>query len=117
LRNILILQIVFVFISAIIAMGYGGLSLAQAILYGGIVAISSTLLMIWRSARCESLDPVDAKRHLRNFYLSFIERMVAVVGLLTLGFGPLALEPTGLLTGFVVGQLGLILAGFFDRKK
>ncbi|NOX09334.1 MAG: ATP synthase subunit I [Gammaproteobacteria bacterium] len=117
MRNILRLQIIFIATAVMFSLWYRGLSLAQAVLFGGLIAITSILLMVWRSARCKQLDPQDAQRHLRNFYLSFIERMVAIIGLLILGFGPLALEPTGLLTGFVVGQVALILAGFFDRKK
>lgn len=117
MRKALILQVFFISVGFVFSVWYDGLMQPLALLFGGGVAITSTLLMIWRAARCKLLDPQDVQRHLRSLYFSFVERMVAVIGLLILGFGPLAIEPRGLLTGFVMGQTALILTGFIDRKK
>jgi len=48
-------------------------------------------------------------------YRSALERMGLVVLLFAVGLGLLRLDPLGLLTGFIAGQLGLLFTGI--RRK
>jgi ATP synthase protein I len=89
-----------------------GLGSALSALYGGGVALANTLLLMWRRGRSTRRKPADAQRQLRMFYLSSVERFLAVATLLVAGMTALGLSPLPMVAGFVLGQLTLLIAGF-----
>ena len=92
-------------------------STAQATLYGAVVALINTLLMIWRARRAARRPHLDAHRELRSFFLSGLERFIAVALLLAAGMGPLELDPLGVVGGFVAGQLIWLLYAVTQKKR
>jgi ATP synthase protein I len=88
----------------------GGLA-AMAVLYGGATAMANSSLLGWRMARGRDKPHADAGRHLRSFYLSSLERFVVAAGLLAVGLVLLHLSPIALLSGFVLGQVTLLVVG------
>lgn len=90
---------------------------AQATLYGATVALINTLLMVWRVRRAARRPHLDAHRELRSFFLSGLERFVAVALLLAAGMGPLGLDPLGVLGGFVAGQIIWLLYAVTQKKR
>ena len=79
--------------------------------FGGAIALINVLLLEWRRYRTDRARAIDARQSLRVLYRSALERLLLVALLFALGLGALALHPLALLTGFVVGQLALLLTG------
>ena len=110
-------------IQAITAIAVAGLSYlfvrdgnaALAVLYGGATALSNGLLLQWRKWQAEHNPPRDAQYYLRRFRRSSVERLLVVVTLLALGMGSFGLVPLGVLAGFVLGQLALIISQYIAR--
>lgn len=116
MRSTLIAQAALVLVAAgFFAMTMGSASFIAA-LYGGMVAVVNAALLIWRSHQGQRHNHADGLRHLRSFYQSGVERLVAVLGLLAIGFGVLKLVPLPLLMGFVAGQVGFMLTGLMKPK-
>ncbi len=90
---------------------------ATSVVYGGAVACTNTLLLIWRLQRCEKRPGLDAGRQLRLFYLSSLERFLVVAALLVMAMVALGLSPLAVAAGFVLGQLTLLVAGFMGGIK
>lgn len=90
---------------------------AQATLFGAGAALINTLLMVWRVRRAARRPHLDAHRELRSFFLSGLERFVAVALLLAAGMGPLELNPLGVVGGFVAGQLTWLLYAVTQKER
>ena len=90
---------------------------ALSVVYGSGVALINTLLLKWRLTRSARRLPADANRQLRMFYLSSVERFLAVATLLVAGMTALGLAPLMVVAGFVLGQLTLLIAGFMGGIK
>ena len=88
-----------------------GAAAAGAVWFGGLVATCNALWLLWRRYRTERGRALSAGESLRVLYRTALERFVVVALLLALGLGVLHLHPLALLTGFVVGQLALVLTG------
>jgi ATP synthase protein I len=79
--------------------------------FGGAIALTNVLLLEWRCYQTDKGRAIDARQSLRVLYRSALERMLLVGLLMALGLVVLALHPLALLTGFVVGQMALLLTG------
>ena len=88
---------------------------AGSALFGGLIATCNLLLLEWRRHRTDSGPALSASQSIRVLYRSALERMGLVVLLFALGMGVLRFEPLSLITGFIVGQAGLIFTG--TRRK
>jgi hypothetical protein len=111
MRKILSFQIVLVVLATGVGYLYGGLSVAQAVLFGGAVAVTNALLLAWRLHQGKRRLHADARRHLRSMYASAFERFAIVVLLLAAGLGFLQLAALPLLLGFILGQLAFQISG------
>jgi hypothetical protein len=84
------------------------------LLYGGLVAMLSSGMLVWRWWRGRMEFHCEPRRHMQNFHRSFLERFFVVVLLLAAGFGIGLLEPAfqplPILIGFIVGQLSWVIA-------
>jgi hypothetical protein len=86
-----------------------GADFAQALVFGGLVAVVNSGLLVIRWRRGLKEYHCDGQRHLKSFHRSMMERFFVVCVLLAVGFGFLA-SPHVVLLGFVVGQLFWALA-------
>lgn len=96
---------------------FGDVGTALALMYGGAVSVVNTALLIWRWRRGVRDFHCDAGKHLRSFYRSSMERFLVVVILLAAGFAWIEFPPLSLLAGFVVGQVGWMLASLTLRER
>lgn len=83
---------------------------ALAALYGGAAALANTGLLIWRHRQGAKEHRCDARRHLKLFYRSSLERFFMVGVWLALGLGGWKLEAAPMLAGFIVGLLAWVIA-------
>lgn len=87
-----------------------------AALYGGVMVIINTLLLLWHSARAERLEQQDAGQNFRIIVRCALERFVITVALFALGLGRLDLEPLPLISGFAAGQILFIIGGMRNHR-
>ncbi len=111
------LQIVISVVAGVLGYVLQGEAVAKAALYGGAVALMSTLLLLWRMRRSNREMLLEAHQHLWLFYRSSLERFLVVCVLLALGMGPFNLVPVVVLIGFVASQLAWVFAPLQREKR
>ena len=110
-RMVLSTQLVLVLLtSAVFFLVSGGFQAGSAG-FGGAIALINVLLLEWRRYQTDTGRAIDARQSLLVLYRSALERLLLVALLFALGLGALALDPLALLTGFVMGQVALLLTG------
>ena len=106
LKKVLVIQAGLVGVTAIILSLLKGQELFLATLYGGAIIIASTTFFGWRlRIATQTVDDKPAVNSVELFKGIFL-RFVMVIGLLALGLGWLKLAPLGVLSGFIIAQLG-----------
>ena len=116
-RRVAGVQAVVVLIGAFVGLVLYGNVVAQAVLAGGAVALTNTLLLVWRMRDDHrSANQKSAQGHLWTFYRSSLERFFVVGSLLAAGMGPLEFKPLPLLAGFVLGQMALVFSFLIIRR-
>jgi hypothetical protein len=89
---------------------------ALALLYGGLVALANSGLLVIRCQRGSRDYHCDGQRHLKSFNRSMLERFFVVGVLLAVGFGLLNLPQFVMLSGFIVGQLAWVVSIVLTRR-
>ena len=112
-----VLQIIISVVVGVIGYAVQGEAEAKAAVYGGVVALMGTLLILWRMQRSKEKTLLEAHQHLWLFYRSGLERFLVICVLLAIGMGTLKLVPLAVLVGFVAGQLAWIIAPLQGEKK
>lgn len=115
-RRIIGVQAVVVLFGAVASLVLYGRVAAEAMLAGGAVALTNTLLLAWRMRGDPRSADQSAQGHLWTFYRSSLERFFVVASLLVTGMGPLGFKPLPLLAGFVLGQLALVFSFLIIRR-
>ncbi len=87
-----------------------------ALLYGGLVALVNSALLVIRWQRGLRDHHCDGQRHLKSFNRSMMERFFVVGVLLAVGFGVLNLPQFVMLSGFIVGQLAWVVSMVLTRR-
>ncbi len=106
-----VLQLLLMALLSAVFYAYSGAAAATAAWFGGITATLNIVLLLWRRHCAASGRALSAGRSLWLLYRTALERFILVMLLFALGMGVLKLDPFALLSGFVVGQLALILMG------
>jgi len=112
---VVLAQLALVALVAGVFYAISGWNRAGAAGFGGLIATGNLLLLEWRRGRTDRGPALSASQSIRVLYRSALERMGLVVMLFAVGLGLLRLDPLGLLTGFIAGQLGLLFTGI--RRK
>jgi F0F1-type ATP synthase assembly protein I len=90
---------------------------AVSVCYGGCVAAVNGLLL----ARCAHRDAKAPERSpqqsLAAVYLCVVQRFLVIALLFALGLGLLKLKPLALMTGFIAGQLVMVIMETQRLKK
>jgi len=90
---------------------------AVSVCYGGCVAGVNALLLArcaYRDAKAPGRSP---QQSLAAAYLCVVQRFLLIALLFALGLGLLELKPLALMTGFVAGQLVLVILETQRLKK
>ena len=111
MRRLLIYQIILVGIVTLSLVWMEGLLAAKSSLFGGMIVLMNTGLMMLHDKRAAQSDNNDAQRILKYVYLCAVERLVLTLVLFAVGLVALKLLPLPLLLGFIAGQLGAFLNG------
>ena len=97
-------------IAALIGWAFAGTGAALAALYGVLVALAVSAVLVWRERQSIRHPEWDQHRLFKQFIRAGIERLLLLVGLLVTGLGVLNLAPLPLLLGLVLAQLAWVAA-------
>lgn len=91
-----------------------GKNVAVAAFFGGAVAVANALFLFWCMRAGARRATRDARQELAWLVRFSMERFLMVALLIVAGLGWLKLMPVPLLTGFVLGQLTLVVSTIFS---
>jgi ATP synthase protein I len=104
-------------VAALLAGLFGGIGAALAVLYGVLVALAVSTVLVWHERQAMRHPEWDQHRLFKLFIRVGAERLLLLVGLLVVGLGVLKLAPLPMLLGLVLAQLAwLAAAGGGDNK-
>ncbi|OYY80607.1 MAG: hypothetical protein B7X91_11935 [Hydrogenophilales bacterium 17-64-11] len=93
-------------VGSVVAGGDAGL----AVLYGVLVALAVSLVLVWRERQSMRHPEWDQHRLFKLFLRTGIERLLLLVALLACGLGVLKLAPLPLLLGLALAQFAWLAA-------
>jgi len=111
MRRLLIFQIISVLCVTALGAVLAGTLAAKASLFGGMIVLLNTGLMMMHEKRAARRANDDAQRILKYVYLCAVERLVLTLVLFAIGLVALKLLPLYLLLGFIAGQLAAFING------
>jgi ATP synthase protein I len=109
-------QAVLALIAAMIGGVLAGFNAALAALFGGLVALAVSAVLVWHERQSKRHPEWDQHRLFKMFIRAGVERLLVLVGLLAVGLGGLKLSPLPLLLGLLLAQFGW-LAAVLGRKR
>jgi len=97
-------------IAALTGWVIAGAGAGLAVLYGVLVALAVSTVLVWRERQSMRHPEWDQHRLFKLFIRAGIERLVVLVGLLIVGLGVLKLSPLPMLLGLVLAQFAWLAA-------
>ncbi len=111
IRRLFLLQTALVAATSAVFLAVFEVFSAVSVWYGGGIAAMNGLVQ----ARCLHRDAQEPQRSpqqsLTAVYVCVLQRFLLVALLFGLGLGALKLDPLAVLTGFVAGQIAMIISG------
>ena len=104
-------------IAALIGGLVGGVEAGLAVLYGALVALAVSAVLVWRERQSMQHPEWDQHRLFKLFIRAGIERLVLLIALMMVGLGVLNLTPLPLLLGLLQAQLGWLAAASGRNNK
>ena len=104
-------------IVALIGGAVGGIETGLAVLYGALVALAVSSVLVWRERQSMRHPEWDQHRLFKLFVRAGVERLVLLVGLLTVGLSVLKLAPLPMLLGLVLAQFAWLAAATSRKNK
>lgn len=110
IQRVALAQAVLASIAAVVGGVFAGFNAALAALFGGLVALAVSGVLVWRERQSMQHPEWDQHRLFKQFIRAGVERLVVLVGLLALGLAGLKLSPLPLLLGLLLAQFGWLMA-------
>ena len=98
-----------VLVGVMLAYLHGGLIAAGAAMFGGLVAVANTGLLMWRMRSAGPGEYGSAQRVLWRVYRTGLERFALVGVLLALGMVLFEQDRSAVVAGLVLGQLAWLV--------
>ena len=102
---------------ALVGAAVAGFDAGLAALYGVLVALAVSAVLVWRERQAMAHPEWDQHRLFKLFIRVGIERLALLIGLLILGLGVLKLAPLPLLLGLVLAQFAWLAAATSRNSK
>jgi ATP synthase protein I len=109
-RRVALTQAGFAPIAALTAGVVAGVEVGLALLYGALVALAVSLILVWRERQSMQHPEWDQHRLFKLFIRTGLERLALLTGLLVVGLGVLKLAPLPLLLGLMLAQFAWLAA-------
>lgn len=97
-------------IAALISGGVAGVGAGLAALYGALVALAVSAVLVWHERQSMRHPEWDQHRLFKLFVRAGVERLLLLAGLLIVGLGVLNLAPLPLLLGLLLAQFAWLAA-------
>jgi len=104
-------------IAALTGWVFAGIGAGMAALYGVLLALAVSVVLVWRERQSMQHPEWDQHRLFKLFVRTGIERLVLLAGLLIVGLGVLKLAPLPMLLGLVLAQFAWLAAATTSRNK
>ena len=104
-------------VAALIGAAIAGVGAGLAALYGVLVALAVSAVLVWRERQSMDHPEWDQHRLFKLFIRVGIERLTLLIGLLIVGLGVLKLAPLPLLLGLVLAQFAWLAAATGRSSK
>lgn len=114
--KVVLAQAVLAPIAALAGWMFAGPWAGVAALYGVLVALAVTAVLVWRERQSMQHPEWDQHRLFKLFIRAGIERLVLLLGLLVVGLGVLGLAPLPMLLGLVLAQFAWLAAAGCTAK-
>lgn len=117
-RRMALVQAALAPIAALVGGAMAGVETGLAVLYGVLVALAVSLILVWRERQSMRHPEWDQHRLFKLFIRTGLERLALLISLLAVGLGVLKLSPLPLLLGLMLAQFGWLAAatGRNDKK-
>lgn len=89
---------------------FSGAGAGLAVMYGALVALAVSLVLVWRERQSMRHPEWDQHRLFKLFVRAWLERLVVLVGLLGLGLAVLKLTPLPMMLGLMLAQFAWLAA-------
>jgi len=96
--------------AGLVGSAVAGSDAGLAVLYGVLVALAVSLVLVWRERQSMRHPEWDQHRLFKLFLRTGVERLTLLVALLACGLGVLKLAPLPLLLGLALAQLAWLAA-------
>lgn len=116
-RRVVLVQAGLAPVFALVAAGIAGIEAGLAGLYGVLVALAVSAVLVWRERQAMRHPEWDQHRLFKVFVRAGLERLLLLVSLLLLGLGVLKLAPLPLLLGLVSAQFAWLVVAISGRAK
>ena len=117
MRRVALAQAALAPIAALISGMFAGVEAGLAVLYGALVALAVSAVLVWRERQSMQHPEWDQHRLFKLFIRAGIERLVLLMALMAMGLGVLNLTPLPLLLGLLLAQLGWLAAASGRNNK
>lgn len=116
-RRVAVAQAGLALIAALAGWAFSGIGAGLAALYGALVALAVSAVLVWRERQSMQHPEWDQHRLFKLFIRAGIERLILLVALLMAGLGVLKLTPLPMLLGLLLAQLGWLAAATSRNNK
>lgn len=117
MRRVALAQAALAPIAALIGGMVAGVAAGLAVLYGALVALAVSAVLVWRERQSMQHPEWDQHRLFKLFIRAGIERLLLLMALMTMGLAVLNLAPLPLLLGLLLAQLGWLAAASGRNNK
>lgn len=117
IQRVALAQAGFAPIAALVGAVFAGFEAGLSLLYGALVALAVSAVLVWRERQSMRHPEWDQRRLFKLFIRAGVERMVLLVGLLVVGLGGLKLAPLPLLLGLLLAQFAWLAAATSRNNK
>jgi len=117
MRRVALAQAALAPIAALISGMVAGVEAGLAVLYGALVALAVSAVLVWRERQSMQHPEWDQHRLFKLFIRAGIERLALLMALMAMGLGVLNLTPLPLLLGLLLAQLGWLAAASGRNNK
>jgi ATP synthase protein I len=115
-QRVALAQALVALLAGLVAGAVAGVEAGLAALYGALVALAVSGVLVWRERQSMRHPEWDQHRLFKLFIRAGVERLLLLVGLLVAGLGPLGLAPLPLLLGLAAAQLAWFAAAGWRRR-
>jgi ATP synthase protein I len=116
-QRVALAQAGFAPVAALTAWVLAGTGAGLAMLYGALIALAVSAVLVWREWQSIRHPEWDQRRLLKLFIRTAVERLALLAGLLFVGLALLKLAPLPLLLGLVLAQFAWVAAAIGQRSK